>query len=62
MSKYNQMNVYWSYDSKNFPIENLVCTLPVHAVEVIHGENDGWFISNTGWDKRGIYLAPLIWK
>lgn len=27
---------------------------------VIHKE--GWFISNTGWDKKGLYLAPLKWK
>ncbi|MGV8093049.1 MAG: hypothetical protein AB2L24_14420 [Mangrovibacterium sp.] len=47
---------------ENFPIENFVCELPVHAGEVIHDENEGWFISNTGWDKKGLYIAPLKWK
>lgn len=62
MTAYNQTAVYWSRDPEHFPIENLVCTLPVHAAEVIYDEKEGWFISNTGWDKKGLYLAPLIWK
>ncbi len=27
-------------------------TLPVHAAEVIYDKKEGWFISNTGWDKK----------
>lgn len=62
MSEYNTTAVYWSRDPENFPIENLVCTLPVHAAEIIYDEKEGWFISNTGWDKKGLFLAPLRWK
>ena len=62
MTNYNQTDVYWSTDPENFPKDQLVCTLPVHAAEVIHDEKEGWFISNTGWDKKGLYLAPLEWK
>lgn len=62
LTEYNQTAVYWSKDPEDFPIENLVCTLPVHAAEVIYDKKDGWFISSTGWDKKGLYLAPLRWK
>jgi len=62
MTNYNLTEVYWSEDPENFPNQNLVCKLPVHAAEVIYDEKEGWFISNTGWDKKGLYLAPLKWK
>lgn len=62
VTEYNQTDVYWSEDPEDFPTENLVCTLPVHAAEIIYDKKEGWFISNTGWDKKGLYLAPLKWK
>lgn len=62
MTNYNLTEVYWSEDPENFPNENLVCKLPVHAAEVMYDKKGGWFISNTGWDKKGLYLAPLKWK
>ena len=61
MTDYNQTDVYWSADPENFPVENKVSTLPVHAAEIIYDKKEGWFISNTGWDKKGLYLAPLKW-
>lgn len=61
-TEYNRTDVYWSKDPENFPEENLVCTLPVHAAEVVHDKMAGWFISNTGWDKKGLSLAPLEWQ
>lgn len=61
MTNYNQTDVYWSKDPKDFPVQHLVCTLPVHAAEVIFDKKEGWFISTTGWDKKGLYLAPLKW-
>jgi len=62
MTSYNLTQVFWSKDPENFPAENLVCSLPVHAAEIIYDKKDGWFISNTGWDKKGLFLAPLRWK
>lgn len=59
---YNHTNVYWSKNPEDFPKENLVTTLPVHAAEIIHDGKDRWFISNTGWDKKGLFLAPLEWQ
>ncbi|WP_316813692.1 hypothetical protein [Pedobacter heparinus] len=61
MTGYNQTEVFWSEDPENFPRENFVCSLPVHAAEIIYDKKKGWFISNSGWDKKGIYLAPLKW-
>lgn len=62
MTEYNQTHVYWSTDPTNFPNENLVSVLPTHASEVIQVSPDEWYISNTGWDKKGLFVAPLVWK
>lgn len=62
MTEYNQTHVYWSEDPENFPNDQFICSLPVHAGEVIYDDKTGeWFISDTGWDKRGVYMAPLRW-
>ncbi len=61
-TKYNQTDVYWSEDPENFPRTQFACTLPLHAAEVIYDRQEGYFISNTGWDKKGVYLASLSWK
>ena len=62
MSQYEQTHVYWSTDPLNFPIENFVCELKAHAAEVIKVSDDKWYISNSGWDKKGVFIAPLEWK
>lgn len=62
MTEYNLTHVYWSEDPMSFPKENLVTTLDIHAAEVIEVGNDDWYISNTGWDKKGLFLAKLIWE
>lgn len=61
-SNYNETHVYWSKDPLDFPIGNFVCAIPTHASEVINTGTDKWFISNTGWDKKGLYIAKLEWK
>jgi hypothetical protein len=60
-SDYNKTLVYWSADPLHFPKENLVTTLDTHASEIMHTANDRWYISNTGWDKDGLYLARMVW-
>ncbi len=62
MTEYNLTHVYWSDDPMDFPIENLVTTIEIHAAEVIDTGDQGWYISNTGWDKKGLYIAKLIWE
>ena len=61
-SEYNRILVYWSNDPTDFPKENFLCELNAHAPEIIDGREKGWFISNTGWDKKGLFLASLIWE
>ncbi|WP_422351063.1 hypothetical protein [Flagellimonas sp.] len=62
MTEYNLTHVYWSDDPMNFPNENLVTTFEdIHAAEVIKDGED-WYISNTGWDKKGLYLAKMEWR
>lgn len=62
MTEYNLTHVYWSADPTDFPIENLVTTFKdIHAAEVIDAGNGDWYISNTGWDKKGLFLAKMEW-
>ncbi|MCT4587568.1 MAG: hypothetical protein N4A71_07080 [Carboxylicivirga sp.] len=62
MTAYNQTHVYWSDTPDSFPPENFVCELSTHASEIIKVSEDQWYISNTGWDKKGIYIAKLDWR
>ncbi|KJF45377.1 family 43 glycosylhydrolase [Draconibacterium sediminis] len=62
MTEYNQTHVYWSETPDEFPVENFVCELPTHASEVIKVSDNEWYISNTGWDKKGVYIAKLEWN
>jgi hypothetical protein len=62
LKNYNLTKVYWSKDPEWFPRKNFICDLNTHASEIIFDEKEGWFISNTGWDKKGLYLARLEWK
>ena len=62
MTEYNQTHVYWSDKPDEFPIGNFVCELPTHASELIEVSEDEWYISNTGWDKKGLFIAKMEWK
>ena len=33
-----------------------------HAAEVIHDEQDRWWVSHCGWGEGGAHLAPLTWR
>ena len=59
---YNNTKVYWSEDPEDFQMDNYVCTLNTHASEIIFDDEEGWFITNTGWDKDGLYIARLSWE
>lgn len=59
---YNRTAVYWSKELENFPLSNHICDLPTHASEILFDEKEGWFITNTGWDKKGLFIAPLAWE
>jgi hypothetical protein len=61
-SDYNKTLVYWSDNPLNFPKGNLVTTINAHAIELINAGKEGWYISNTGWDKAGLYFAHLVWE
>ncbi len=58
---YNLTRVYWSRSPEAFPVSQHACDLQSHASEVIVDEHGSWFITNTGWDKKGLFIAPLRW-
>lgn len=55
---YRDTRVYVSETPLAFCCE--ITRLPVHAAEVIR-DGDTWFITDSGWDKDGLYAAPLEW-
>lgn len=57
-ASYRDTRVYVSETPFTFSRE--VARLPVHAAEVVQ-DGDKWFITDTGWDKDGLYSAPLEW-
>lgn len=61
MEGYDKTNVYWSKDPHSFPRKQFVTELEAHAPELIRVNDGQWFITTCGWDKSGLYLAPLNW-
>ncbi len=62
MEGYDKTHVYWSRDPLHFPREQFVTRLDVHAPEIIRDTDGAWYITNCGWDKQGLYIAPLEWS
>ena len=58
MTAYNLTAVYWSRDPEDFPLENLVCTLPVHAAELIHDEKKDGSLPTRAGIKKGCIWPP----
>ena len=56
---YRDTRVYVSETPYAFTQE--IARLDVHAAEVVCDEGK-WFISDSGWDKCGLYAAPLEWQ
>jgi len=61
LSGYRRTKVYWSHDPFFFPIENEVAELETHAAEVLDLGDGEWAVTDTGWDRDGLYAAPLVW-
>jgi len=63
LDDYHSTSVYWSETPEDFSLDHHVCDLPTHASEIIFdGQEQKWFITNTGWDLKGLFVAPLTWK
>ncbi len=58
---YHVTRVYRADDPFDFPLSGLVTELEAHAAEIIPLDDGRWAISNTGWDKPGLFTARLVW-
>lgn len=58
---YRGTGVFKSQNPTNFSIEQKVGWIYSHAAEVINDDGQ-WWISHSGWDQGGVYLAPLNWN
>ena len=59
---YRRTRVLASPDPLRFRAEDQVATIASHAAEVIHDEQDRWWVSHCGWGEGGAHLAPLTWR
>jgi len=60
--EYVGTDVYVSRDPLHWKIENRVAHLRAHAPEVLRDVDGRWYISDCGWGRHGVYLAPLLWN
>jgi len=55
-------DVFASKDPFRWYLEDRVGHIDSHAAEVIRDELGRWFVSHSGVDQGGLYLAPLHWN
>jgi arabinan endo-1,5-alpha-L-arabinosidase len=60
--EYVGTDVYASRDPFHWKIEDRVAHLKSHAPEVLRDVDGKWYISDCGWGRHGVYIAPLIWN
>jgi hypothetical protein len=58
---YDGTDVFVSDSPYEWKVENQVGHFPAHAAEVVRDEKGDWWVSRAGWDRGGVYLAPLTW-
>jgi beta-fructofuranosidase len=58
----NRTFVFRSGDPLDFHAAPCVAQLQAHAPEIFRDEDGDWFLSSVEWPKRGVSIAPLIWK
>ncbi|HVU28278.1 MAG TPA: glycosyl hydrolase family 32 [Verrucomicrobiae bacterium] len=59
---YDGTDVFVSRDPFHWDIRDKVGHFPAHAAEIVRDTDGQWYISRAGWERGGVYLAPLIWK
>lgn len=58
---YRNTAVYESDNPFHWEMDHQVGDIPAHAAEVLHPDEEHWFISRAGWGEGGLYLAELHW-
>jgi arabinan endo-1,5-alpha-L-arabinosidase len=60
--EYVGTDVYLSHDPFHWEIKDRVAHLRAHAPEVLRDVDGKWYISDCGWGRHGVFIAPLIWN
>lgn len=56
------INVYASRDPFHWEMKDHAGAIQAHASEVVRDVDGQWYISHAGWERGGLYLAPLLWR
>jgi len=59
--RYDATDVYASTDPFHWVFEDWVGVINAHASEAIQDLDGKWYATHCGWDRGGLYLAPLQW-
>lgn len=59
---YDATDVYRSNDPFQWKFEDWVGVINAHATEIIRDLDGKWYATHCGWDRGGLYLAPLYWN
>jgi hypothetical protein len=55
------INVYRSTDPFHWDFKDHVADIQAHASEIVRDVDGRWYISHAGWERGGLFLAPLTW-
>lgn len=59
---YHATKVYRSPNPYGWSYADQIYGFPSHACEVVQDLDGKYYASDSGWDLRGVFLAPLTWK
>lgn len=58
---YEATDVYRSQDPFHWEFADWAGVINAHAPEIIEDLDGRWYTTHCGWDRGGLYLAPLTW-
>jgi beta-fructofuranosidase len=59
---YDGTDVFLSKDPFHWEMSAKVGHIGAHAAEVVRDRDGKWYVSRAGWERMGVYLAPLTWN
>jgi arabinan endo-1,5-alpha-L-arabinosidase len=59
---YHSTAVYRSPNPLYWKFESEITSFPSHAAEVIRDDEGKWYVSGAGWDREGVFVAPMQWE
>jgi arabinan endo-1,5-alpha-L-arabinosidase len=59
---YDGTDVFVSHNPFQWNIADKAGHFSAHEAEVVRDTDGKWYVSRAGWERGGLYLAPLVWR